>query len=226
MYTPTEYADAVSIDKFSMSSVDLSNKIGIVSCKKVRNSLVSFFFKKRKIRSGLTNAMIHGIQHTYIIGKLKTYIDNQLNHRKGNVAYVTYHRSKKAIVYFCDFRCVYIEAIPSTFELSYSNAAYSKLVCDEVVISRHALTRSKQRLGWSFKTLKRMLPRIIEKGIKFIETKGHLRRYLEQLLGNFDNNKSLFRLYAQHIFIFKESTLITVHKLQHKEIKYLKYYKQ
>ena len=79
-------------------------------------------------------------------------------------------------------------------------------------ISDHAYERAKKRLGWKKKTLERMLPRVVAKGVDAQSVSGAVKRYIQrnQIPNQNHPTWSKIVLFMNSIFVFKGGTLITV----------------
>ena len=77
-------------------------------------------------------------------------------------------------------------------------------------ITKHAKTRSKERNGWNNKATERMIPKILEQGIKHECTKGNLNKWVSTLYRNHKRKGTDIRLYGDKAYIFVKETLITV----------------
>lgn len=78
-------------------------------------------------------------------------------------------------------------------------------------ISEHAYQRARERLGWNRDALKRMFPRILEKGKRHSDTKGNLYKYLS---GEFSTHRaSDVRIYGENLFFFRGKSLATIYQI-------------
>ncbi len=80
------------------------------------------------------------------------------------------------------------------------------------VPSDHAIERAKERLGWSESALRRMIPRIMERGLWQDQTRGELRLYLDARSDGYANG-SVCVVFAEHLFVLQGGTLVTVLRL-------------
>ena len=77
-------------------------------------------------------------------------------------------------------------------------------------ITKHAKTRSKERNGWNDKSTERMIPKVLENGIKHKQTKGNLHKWMTGLYGNYKLKGTDIRLYGDKAYIFVNQSLVTV----------------
>jgi len=85
-----------------------------------------------------------------------------------------------------------------------------------LVATRHAHQRARQRIGWSTRTLDRMLERVFYFGVRSADCPRTLRAYLDTLPHEPGHNR--VRIYGQQIFIFAQpapesAALLTVYQL-------------
>ena len=95
-------------------------------------------------------------------------------------------------------------------------------MCNEIKISDHALTRGKERLGWSKKVVIKMGQKAFDLGMCRHKTSGRLGRYLQ---GVYDTEKlnPIIKIYGEFIYIFVANNttdwkLVTLWKLPNKYI--------
>lgn len=79
----------------------------------------------------------------------------------------------------------------------------------EVVVTKHAAKRTKERVGLSKKIADKNAQKALECGITHAETTGRLSRYLDSL---YFHNKTAnnIRIYQRNVYIFNQNTLITI----------------
>lgn len=78
--------------------------------------------------------------------------------------------------------------------------------------TQHAIERAKERLGWNEATLRRMLPKVVARGVDYRDTRGKLRRYLDgQACLHHKGNAT--RIHGHHIFVMQGEVLVTVYEL-------------
>ena len=83
-------------------------------------------------------------------------------------------------------------------------------VMSDVYLTRHGCQRIKERtgIGKSKRKAETVAQKAYERGVKYSETKGNLRKYLDQVYeGSLSNN---VRVYAGKTWLFKGCQLITV----------------
>ena len=80
-------------------------------------------------------------------------------------------------------------------------------------LSLHACKRARQRLQWNTNTLERMAQRALSSGLKRNNTKGSLKKYLDEKYEKYPDKK-LFYLYGETVYLFSdEKKLITMWQL-------------
>ncbi len=77
----------------------------------------------------------------------------------------------------------------------------------EIRLSEHGEERSKKRAGLDGRALKRTAAMARADGLRPTDTRGQLRRYLDNLCIEHPGRHP--RIHGGHIYIFAESTLIT-----------------
>lgn len=93
---------------------------------------------------------------------------------------------------------------------------------EKCIATDHAYTRAKERLGWKKRVLEKMMRKAFDQGVKHSQTKGRLRKYLNQLWLDYRTCNNV-RIYGENIFFFKNNLLITVYRLDNRYIKHLTY---
>ena len=81
---------------------------------------------------------------------------------------------------------------------------------DEITVSKHAYKRMKERCGWNKSAALRMAHRAYEKGIKYSDVTGRLRRYIDSEHYRTEANADI-RLYGYFVFVYCGNHLITVY---------------
>ena len=76
--------------------------------------------------------------------------------------------------------------------------------------SKHAQQRSKERNGWNVKATERMIPRILEKGIRHSQTKGNLHKWMSGLYERYKVKGTDIRIYGDKAYVFRNECLVTV----------------
>ena len=77
------------------------------------------------------------------------------------------------------------------------------------MITKHSKKRAKERLGINNKSLERMAPIVLEKGIGHSEVPNKLKKYFDKLYLSHGNGNNI-KIYGNHIYIFANEVLITV----------------
>lgn len=78
-------------------------------------------------------------------------------------------------------------------------------------ITQHAFDRAKERLKLNNEAFKRLTAMAFCFGIQKEETRGKLRKYVDERC--FEHPHNDIRIYGENIFIFKEDALITVFQI-------------
>ena len=81
---------------------------------------------------------------------------------------------------------------------------------NEVVISKHAYERLKERNGWNKKTAERMLSKICIDGKQPEEIKGYLKIWVNKKRTNKLGVATGFILYGNMLYIFRDNLMVTV----------------
>lgn len=95
----------------------------------------------------------------------------------------------------------------------------------EIIITRHAYKRAKERLRWKKSVLRRMAQVAFEEGFTHAETKGQLRGFLDKVWLNYKVCNNI-RIYGEHVYIFADNRLVTIYRVQTKLIKHVKLLKE
>lgn len=82
----------------------------------------------------------------------------------------------------------------------------------KVHVTQHAYIRAKQRCGWNSTALERMSKKAFESGLKRSNTKGLLKKYLDDVWAEYRNGNNL-RLYGEMLFVFSNHSLVTIWNL-------------
>ena len=77
-------------------------------------------------------------------------------------------------------------------------------------ITKHGSDRTRERIGIPKKAVDRAAAIAFEKGLKHSDTCGGLKRYLDYLYFRGDGEANNMRVYGDHIYMFHDTTLITV----------------
>ena len=79
-----------------------------------------------------------------------------------------------------------------------------------IIISKHAYQRLKERNGWNRKSAERLINRIYLQGKRPADIKGYLRVWVNYKINASIEPDSEFVLYGNKLYIFSNCTLITV----------------
>ena len=79
-------------------------------------------------------------------------------------------------------------------------------------VTKHAIERAKERLGWNADAVSRMAVKAFNEGIQHSETSGRLNKYFTMLYFK-ETNANNIRIYGEHVFLFCENRLVTVLQL-------------
>lgn len=85
----------------------------------------------------------------------------------------------------------------------------------ESVITDHAEKRLRKRIGLNKSSLQKMTDKALEKGISHAETSGSLHRYIDKLYLT-ERKANNIKIYGEYVYLFRDSTLITVFALPSK----------
>ena len=88
-------------------------------------------------------------------------------------------------------------------------------------LTKHSISRLKERCGVTKKNAPKVARRAYTKGIKHSQTTGNLHRYLDTLYLSQRNGTNM-RIYGDSVFVFREDTLITVINLPNNLLKEIK----
>lgn len=84
-------------------------------------------------------------------------------------------------------------------------------------VTFHAEDRADERMKISPKAIAKLAETAREKGIRFEDTAGRLRRFLD--LKRHEHPGTQCRIYGEHLFWFRGELLITVYRVQPKFLK-------
>lgn len=91
----------------------------------------------------------------------------------------------------------------------------SNKIIPALQLSMHACKRARQRFQWNTNTLERMAQRALISGLKRDNTKGNLKKYLDEKYEKYPDKKH-FYLYGKTVYLFSdEKKLITMWQLPH-----------
>ena len=79
-----------------------------------------------------------------------------------------------------------------------------------MLVTKHARERINERMGIPKKSADVIARKALDKGIKFNETTGRLRKYISWLSTKTEGGCNNIRIYAEKVFIFHDEILITV----------------
>ena len=85
-------------------------------------------------------------------------------------------------------------------------------------VTKHANKRIRERMGANKKSVESIAQAALDKGIKHVETTGRLHKYISWLYTSHMSGNNI-RIYCQKVFIFHNSSLITVFKLPNEYLK-------
>ena len=79
-----------------------------------------------------------------------------------------------------------------------------------VDVTQHARKRFKERVGLPKRAAKAAAQRAFDQGICRFETTGRLRRFMDASYRKEDRAANNLRIYGMHVYVFANTTLITV----------------
>ena len=77
-------------------------------------------------------------------------------------------------------------------------------------ITKHANERIRERMGIHKKSVNSVAERAYEKGLTHSETKGNLFKFINTVLDKNHRVGAEVRIYAEKVFVYSETKLITV----------------
>lgn len=80
---------------------------------------------------------------------------------------------------------------------------------EELVITKHAYTRMKERNGWNKKAATRMVSRIYSDGVRPEQVKGYLKKWVNTKY-EYMNDGDEYVLFGDKLYIFNGMTMLTV----------------
>ena len=80
---------------------------------------------------------------------------------------------------------------------------------EELVITKHAYTRMKERNGWNKKAATRMVSRIYSDGVRPEQVKGYLKKWVNTKY-EYRNDGDEYVLFGNKLYIFNGMTMLTV----------------
>lgn len=80
---------------------------------------------------------------------------------------------------------------------------------EEIVITKHAYMRMKERNGWNRKAARRMVSRVYSEGVRPDHVKGYLKNWVNTKY-EYRNEGDEYILYGDKLYIFNGKTMLTV----------------
>lgn len=80
---------------------------------------------------------------------------------------------------------------------------------EELVITKHAYTRMKERNDWNKKAATRMVSRIYSDGIRPEQVKGYLKGWVNTKY-EYRNDGDEYVMFGDKLYIFNGTTMLTV----------------
>ena len=80
---------------------------------------------------------------------------------------------------------------------------------EELVITKHAYTRMKERNGWNKKAATHMVSRIYSDGVRPEQVKGYLKKWVNTKY-EYRNDGDEYVLFGNKLYIFNGMTMLTV----------------
>ena len=80
---------------------------------------------------------------------------------------------------------------------------------NDMVITKHAYIRMKERNGWNKKSARRMVSRIYSNGIRPEQVKGYLKGWVNTKYKN-RNDGDKYVLFGDKLYVFNGMTMLTV----------------
>ena len=77
-------------------------------------------------------------------------------------------------------------------------------------VTKHGGKRSRERVGIPKKAVDRNAKNALEKGVRYEDTCGAMRRYLDWLYLKGSGEANNMRVYGDHVYLFHDEILITV----------------
>ena len=79
----------------------------------------------------------------------------------------------------------------------------------QIVISKHAYLRMKERNGWSKKAAKRMIKKVYCKGTRAKEVKGYLKKWINDVSDEAKEGVE-YVLFGEKLYVFNNNIMLTV----------------
>lgn len=90
----------------------------------------------------------------------------------------------------------------------------------QIIATKHAYERAKERFSWKPKALNRMMVKAFWVGMTRDDAKGMLRKFISEKCFNHEDCNNI-RIYGQNIYFFCGRKLITLYRLSNSLIKCL-----
>jgi hypothetical protein len=95
----------------------------------------------------------------------------------------------------------------------------------DIIITKHAYKRAKERMGVNKNALNRIAKRAFEKGLKQSDVNGKIKEVFE-ILYNTEKTANNIRIYGEFIYIFADNRLLTVIQVNNEYKNYIKNHKK
>lgn len=102
--------------------------------------------------------------------------------------------------------------------------SYKVKKTDYIIITDHAYLRAKERLSLNKKSIDRLASSAFKSGIKQSDTKGQLKKYIDNLWFEYKTANNI-RIYGEIIYFFSNNRLITLYQIPNEFKKTLKHFK-
>jgi len=83
------------------------------------------------------------------------------------------------------------------------------MTTDNAQVTKHGEKRMRERLGLNRRASRRIAQKALENGLTRDDLDGKLRKYVNSAWNQYKTADNM-RIYHRHLYIFQESTLITV----------------
>lgn len=95
----------------------------------------------------------------------------------------------------------------------------------DVIITKHAYKRAKERMGINKNALNRIAVKAFHRGLKYSDVNGKIKEVFE-ILYNTEKTANNVRIYGEFIFIFADNRLLTVVQVNNEYKNYIKNHKK
>ena len=113
-----------------------------------------------------------------------------------------------------------LESLKKKVPLPQRKVGYRPFDPSDLEVTRHAFKRAKKRLGWGKKSLKRMMPKVIESGLSEKDFTGAFKKYLRsKFLRKGAANHLL--IHGEVIYFMRDAALITLYRVPSEFLRYL-----